>query len=624
MPLRSVPMSTTVTPAKSYAPPAISPWWVRLPVLFACGLILFLLLTTTLLIGWNTQYRQVIYPNIVVAGTPLGGLTRDEARATLASAFTKQSDTVFTFRDGENFWQFSAADLGMTVDLEATLDRAFTIGHSGSVVSDIMTQLRLQMRGVSLSPIITYDQQVAIDQLLTISATINRAAANASLVMNSSALQTSEGSNGRALDITQTLAALEPALLAMQRGGEIPLTITETLPIVRSVADTSQQIQTALSAPITLIVADEPTLGPWTASTEQLAQLLRLDAVTNPDGTQSYVAHIDGAAFEASLETLAPGLIAPAQNARFHFNEATAQLEVIQPAISGRRLDVAETVRRLEEAVFSTDQRTVPLAFDLTLAPFHNQVSAQELGIREVVAEATTLFSGSPQNRRTNIAVSASKFDGIIIAPGEEFSFNYYLGDISDEGGFVEAKVIVGDRTVIGIGGGVCQVSTTLFRAAFSGGFAITERNSHGYRVGFYEQGGAPPGLDAAIYQPERDFKFQNNTPYHVLIQTSVYPNSDALQFKFYSTRTFNTEVEPAIVKNVTAASATRYEANTTLSAGESLQVDYSAEGADVTVYRKVYDLQGNLVMDDYVFTHYLSWGAIFQVAPGDSRLGSS
>jgi vancomycin resistance protein YoaR len=238
------------------------------------------------------------------------------------------------------------------------------------------------------------------------------------------------------------------------------------------------------------------------------------------------------------------------------------------------------------------------------------------------VSEATTYFSGSSANRRTNIAVGVSHLNGVIVAPGEEFSFNYYLGDISYETGFVDGLVIVADRTEAGIGGGICQVSTTLFRTAFTGGYAITERNSHGYRVGYYELQNQPTGLDAAIWQPERDFKFQNNTPYHLLIEATIYPGDNALQFRFYSTRHWQTEIDDPIVRNREPAPAPRYVANRDLQPGQVSQVDYSAEGADVTIYRTVRDLQGNLVTEDFVYTHYLPWQAVYEVAPGDSRLG--
>ena len=130
--------------------------------------------------------------------------------------------------------------------------------------------------------------------------------------------------------------------------------------------------------------------------------------------------------------------------------------------------------------------------------------------------------------------------------------------------------------------------------------------------------------MDAAIWQPERDFRFQNNTPYHILIETSIFPDQNALQFRFYSTRYFQVEVDEPIVKNIEPALPTLYEVNSDLQPGQAVQVDYSADGADVTVYRRVYDLSGELMMEDYAYTHYLPWAAIFEVAPGDSRLRSS
>jgi vancomycin resistance protein YoaR len=621
----------TTTPAPHRPQPfvpasTISPWFIRLPVLFLTGLLLLLLTLALCLMALMMRYRDTIYPNVWLLGQNIGGMTLKEARESLQFAFDYGERTVFTLRDGERFWQVKASELGVVFDVDATLQQAFGIGHTGSAAADLAAQLSALLRGVVLSPIVRYDQQAALERLNAIAAEIYQPAFNASLVLEGTTLTTAEGQSGRALDVAGTMALLETRLLALSSGGEIPLSIAETPAALATVSDTAQQIRTALSGPVQLVATDVTgaALGPWTATTDQIAQLLRVSSVTNPDGSQSYVASIDGTAFSAYLASLAPGLITPAQNARYHFNEQTRELEVIQPAISGRSLNVAETVKRLEEAVFSADNRVVAMVFDYTLPQYHNQTTAAELGIRELVAEATTFFTGSPQNRRTNIAVSASRFDGLVIAPGQEFSFNYYLGEISEEGGFVEGQVIVGDRTVIGIGGGACQVSTTLFRAAFFGGYAITERNSHGYRVGFYELGGAPPGLDAAIWQPDRDFRFQNNTPHHLLIQVGVYPNSDALQFRFYSTRVFQTEIEPAVVKNITPARPVRYEANRDLQPGEIMQVDYSAEGADVTVYRNVYDLQGNLLTEDYVYTHYLPWGAVYQVAPGDSRLANS
>jgi vancomycin resistance protein YoaR len=165
------------------------------------------------------------------------------------------------------------------------------------------------------------------------------------------------------------------------------------------------------------------------------------------------------------MEELARGLIASPVEGRFHFNEVTRELEIIQPSVSGRSLNTDETLKRLNEAIFSPASRTAPLAFEYILPRYHNDISATSLGITEKVSEATTYFTGSTLARRANIVEAASRFDGVIIGPGEEFSFNNILGDINIEGGFVQSKVIFQGRTVDGVGGGVCQVSDSLPRS---------------------------------------------------------------------------------------------------------------------------------------------------------------
>jgi vancomycin resistance protein YoaR len=397
----------------------------------------------------------------------------------------------------------------------------------------------------------------------------------------------------------------------------------EQAPTVWNADEAANQVRAALSGPLQLVADGQngETLGPWTASVEQIVSLLTTNLVDNDDGTQRYEVSIDMGAFAGFLDTLAPGLLAPPRDGRFHFNTQTGQLEIIQPSVDGRELNVDETLNRLQQAVFRYDTRSVPVAFNYTQPRYNNGVTAAELGITQLVSEGTTYYTGSGVNRRHNIAEGASRFDGIIIGPGEEFSFNYWVGDISEESGFAEGKVIVGGRTVAGVGGGICQVSTTVFRAAFTGGFTIIERNSHAYRVGYYEISNAP-GLDAAIWSPERDFRFQNDTPYHLLIETSVFPANNSLQFRFYSTNPGRRiEIDQPIIRDVVPAKETLYEVNPNFTLGQIEQVDYAAEGADITVYRRIYDLGGNLVKEDSIYTHYLPWQAVYDVAPGDSRL---
>lgn len=608
-----------------------APWLAWMTGLSITGIALALAALVALLMIFRATYADKLLPGLSVNGVALGGLTYDEALAAVEAQFTYDDTAVFTFRDPTNsapdapFWQMSAGELGVQFDAKSAVDAAFGRGRSGSALDDLVTGALIWLNGEAIPANITYNQNIALARLLKIAAELERPGMDGALVVNGTQVMAVAGQAGRVVDIPATLTALNDALTRLNTGGEIPLVITQHTPNITGVELAEARARAALSAPLQLVADDNNggTLGPWTISQEQIASLLKVALVDNGDSTQSYAVNVDLSAFEAYLNTLAPGLVTQPIDGRFHFNPNTRQLEVIKPSVGGRSLDVARTLQALQDKIFSTTDRTAQMVFNYDQARYHNNVSALELGITEMVVESTTTFTGSPAERRTNIAVGAALYDGIIIGPGEEFSFNYWLGDLSEEAGFTEGNVIFGGRTVKGIGGGICQVSTTIFRAAFFGGFTIIERNSHGYRVGYYEQNGFPPGLDAAIWTPERDFRFQNDTPYHLLIESSVYPGSDTLQIRFYSTNIGRqVEIEPPRVANVSPAKPTLYEANEELQPGQTLQVDYAAEGADVNVTRIIRDAAGQEIKKDNIYTHYLSWGAIYQVAPGDTRLG--
>ncbi|MCK6577445.1 MAG: VanW family protein [Anaerolineae bacterium] len=612
--------------------PAINPWMIRLPLLLVSGAVLLLLIAVTLVGLFQLSFRERVMPGVSAYGISLSGLTRDQTRSALQNQFTYGDSTVFTFRYGDRFWQATAGDLGVTFDVDSTVDQAFEIGRGSGLFFNLVDQALVWLNGEPINPLIRYDQGLAAAWLRRLALEIDTPAQDAQLIINGTDVQASAAQNGRWLDVRETLRQIDTFILDLRPGGEIALVVNETPPIAWDAEAAAEKARAAIAAPLVLVAEtpDGAPVGPWQARVDQIAALLRVVTVDNGDGTFRYDVDIDMSAFRAYLEGLAQGLIAPPVNGRFHFDETSGRLTVIQPSQSGRSLNVDETLARMEAAVFSRDNRTVPLAFNYTLPPYHDAVTAAELGITQLVSEATTYFSGSTSARRTNIIQAAAAFDGVIVAPGETFSFNSLLGDISPEEGYVSGKVILGGRTVDGVGGGVCQVSTTAFQAAFFGGFPIIERYPHGYRVGYYERGEGV-GMDAAIYKPdpddgpyatELDFRFVNDTDYHLLIETSVFPQSDALQFRFYSTSAGRqvVKVGPEVF-NVQPPAATRYEVNSDLIAGQELQVDWSAEGSEVRVTRQILDASGVEVRRDVFYSNYQSWGAVVQVAPGDPRV---
>jgi vancomycin resistance protein YoaR len=602
----------------------MNPWLVRIPILFISGCVLLAAVLVGLLALFQVQYNDKMLPGLSVYGVNLSGLTREQAKQALTPAFTYDKEAVFTFRHGDQFWQASAGELGITFDVEATLDEAFATGHSGSVVNDLGAQASIWLNGRSLAPIVRYDQQVALQRLASIAAELNRPAVDATLNISGTVVVTTPAQTGLALDVTDTLNSLEEQMRLLQTGGEIQLTVNEAQPFVREAEAAAAKINAALSGPLTLVTDDQKgaTLGPWTASVDQIRALLVLGLVANPDGTQRYDVTVNPEPLRGFLESLGPGLIAQPKDGRFHFNEDSRQLEMIVDSINGRALDVDTTLQRVGETVFSPGNRIVPLAFTYNLPKYSSNVTAIELGITQLVGDATTYYTGSTQSRITNIIEAVGRMNGLMVAPGETFSFNANLGDINPEEGFVQGKIIFGGRTIDGVGGGVCQVSTTAFRAALKAGYPIVERNSHGYRVGFYELNGSAPGLDAAIFQPTADFRFQNDTQYHLLIETSVFPADQSIQFRFYSTNPGRQVIlEGPVIRDTVPALAPIYQSNAQLQLGQEQYVDWAKEGADVTFTRRILDTAGNEIRTDTIYTHYLPWAAVVQVAPSDPRV---
>jgi vancomycin resistance protein YoaR len=240
-----------------------------------------------------------------------------------------------------------------------------------------------------------------------------------------------------------------------------------------------------------------------------------------------------------------------------------------------------------------------------------NKIS--ELGIVEQVSEGTTYFKGSSRERIENIVNAAGKFTGTVIPPGEEFSFNTIVGDVSAANGFVDSLIISGDRTEVGVGGGVCQVSTTVYRAAFWGGFPIVERYPHSYVVSWY----GDPGYDASIFTPTADFRFLNDTGHFLLVKPEVDTQKGRITFYFYGTKPDRVvEAEKSVITNKKPAPKPLYREDATLPAGTIKQVDWAKDGMDVMVKRIITYGDGK-VTENKIVSKYRPWQAVYLYGPG-------
>jgi len=613
-------------PPRQEADRAVNPWIIRLILLGITGVFLLGFAMVAMVAGYQFMTQDQIYAGITpIYGVDLTGMTKPEAISALNEQSAYGANATFTLTYADQSWEFTGEEMGISFDVEATVNRAYEIGREGNFAENLFEQWRVWRDGRPVSPVITYDRNQAQSQIsLLADSYINQAVQDATLVVSNGTVETTGSQAGRSVDVTATLTALEQNIFAMNTTSTIPLTVVESNPTITDASVAAEMATLALNPEgITFQIRPEDgaDAGPWTALPESIENMLRVERVDNGDGSASYDVYVINDQAREFLNDLQEELYRAPQSARFIFNDTTQQLDVIEPSVNGRRIDVEATLGNFQDAVFSETNRTVDLVFEDLVPLLNNNASAEELGIRELVAEATTFYVGSTPARRANIQVAAAKFHGIVIPPQSEFSFNEWLGEVDQDSGFEEALIIVGDQTITGVGGGVCQVSSTIFQAAFYGGFPILERYAHGYRIGYYEVGEGP-GMDATVYSPIIDFRFFNDTPHHLLLETYVYPSTAQVTFRLYST-SMNREVvkEGPIIQNEQPPPPAVYRANANLTPGQVNQTDYAVSGAEVFIYRTVYQDGEVLIDKEQFYSNYIPWPAQFEVAPGDSRL---
>lgn len=625
----NVPYSHPLPRARRAARPARrpKPWLIRVPLLIVSGVVLLVLVLVMLLAGYQFAYRDQIFPGVsTIFDVNLAGMTRDEAIVALERRFSYDQDARFTFRYGDAEWTLTAGELGVTFDAAATVNAAYQAGRGGGWLSNLADQFDMWLNGYPVAPVITYNQTEAQTRLAQIAHDyVNRPVVDATLTIRNGRAETSPSQIGRSVDIPATLGVLRNEILRLSADSTINLIITETAPVVWDTTEVAARIDQALAAPVEFVApAGGDAAGQsWTLPVETLEKMLVLEKVTQGDGSVSYRLAVNLDEARALLEQIAPELEVQPQNARFIFNDDTRQLEVISHSVDGTVLDVEATLADFERALFAGDpaQRRVTLIFQHLKPDIPDTATAAELGITELVVERTTYFYGSSAARRRNVEIAASHFHGLVIPPGAIFSFNEWLGDVSVETGYEQGLIIVGNQTITGVGGGVCQVSTTAFQTAFYGGYPILARTEHAYRVSYYEAGEGP-GMDATVYSPIVDFRFKNDTPYHLLIETYVNPARSTLTWKFYSTGMGRRVVkEGPVIRNQTPPPPPIYRANSELRPGQIRQVDYAQSGADVYVYRTVYEGDRIIIDREEFRSHYMPWANQFEVAPGDPRI---
>lgn len=551
------------------------------------------------------------YPGTAVSGVDISQMSHGEARSLLQDHFAAFENTAVDFVYGEQTWNASLAQLGFTIDYDTTLEMAFQHGRSGDML-DRYTSVLISPDKRSFPLVYTRDETRLRSFLEQIGTEIIGAARDARLYRSGTSVEILPNRDGRQLNIEQAIADTTNIIESSARGTVTLQDVTVVSQItVEDLEPLRQRAQTMISAPV--LIQDGSST--WTVGTDML-----IDALVLPAEGELTEPYLDENSLSAGLQVIADEVYAAPQNAVLGWNGG---LEVIESEVNGYQVNVEQLTADLIEAATQEGQRAVRLPFNELLADVRSD-NLDELGIDDMVAEGTSSFAGSSYERAENVRVSCRKLTHTLIPPGSVFSFNDSLGRISLDNGFVEGKIIQGDWVVSDIGGGACQASTTVFRAALYAGFDFEEWNYHNFRLGFYEQDGTPPGLDAAIYQPnddsewELDLKFVNPTDRWILLEMGS--ENEVAYTRLYGTPPgWEVDVSVPYISDPIEPDGPLEKEDDKVKPGERVKTQSAAPGYVVKMVREVYD-SGELIDTDEFVSEYSPQRETWLIGPGTPR----
>ncbi len=463
------------------------------------------LLATAVAVGFAYAGSAASIPRGVrIAGIGIGGMSADAAVRALQQKSRRLADRPVTFVAGGQRFKFTARQLGVTVGWQAAVDEARRGGAGfGPVRGFRRLVLRLSGRDVS-PPIRSLEVNVAA-ALQAMAAKVDRPHVPSAIVLKGLEPSIVPGTPGRVLDTRVAAATIVSALASFERGRtvELPLRRDGVRVTVASLASVVERLRTMLSAPVRLRFA-----AAYAAVTPR--QLASMIEVPEPGSQQL---RIGGPAADRVFGQLSKLVDRPATDARISLG--ADGLPAVVPSVNGRTLDRAATAKSILQAAVVPGERVGKLVISAAV-PARTTVEVQAMGIKEVVGSYETTYGGIA-NRLHNVRLVAELIDDNYIAPGATFSFNRTTGERSAAKGFLVAPVIINGELQSGIGGGVCQVSTTLFNAAFESGLPITERTNHALYISHY-----PLGRDATVDYPSTDLQFRNDTSHWLWVRAFI------------------------------------------------------------------------------------------------------
>lgn len=587
-----------------------SPAWLR-----DAAIIFFIILITffAAYIIFESLFSNKAYPGVRIGKLDLGGKNSEEIRILAGQEINNINQSGIAFKYGGHQAiimptnSTASADAAYTIidfNIDQTIEQALKFGRDEGFFINFKNKLLSLISNQPIIAIYTLNEGEIKKELLVNFSQLEAPGKNAELNYDpeknaDESFSITTEKSGKGFDYEKAIRQLDFNLSRLDSSA-IQLSLVEQLPTLlrAEILDFKISAEQYLAlAPLTL----KQDKAIWTIEKNELGSWLAI--IPNLDIQQKNNKAIIGLNKENVekylKEKVATKIDQELEEARFKMVDG--RVTQFQSGKDGIELDINATTAKIEEAFIKNKKQTVELV-SKKLTQQTNIDSTNDLGIKELIATGVSVFTGSSKSRIKNISIGAYSLNGIIVKAGETFSLLNALGNIDASNGYLQELVIKEGKTIPEFGGGLCQVGTTIFRAAVASGLPIVERKNHSYRVSYYE----PAGTDATIYDPAPDFKFMNDTSNNILIQTRM--SGSSLYFDIWGTKDGRiAEQSKPTIYNIVKPKPTKLIETTNLAVGKKKCTEKAHNGADAFFDYKVTYSDG-AIKEKRFSSHYVPW----------------